>query len=116
MMQRRRRLPRHAMVIVAVFMLLAVAGALWLRIVPGAHLAESKPLRIAVLPFENLGPVEDAYFAEGMTDEVRSKLSSLPQLAVIARSSVAAYKGSAKPAELTAKELGVRYLLSGTVR
>ena len=51
-----------------------------------------------------------------MTDEVRSKLASLPQLAVIARSSAIGYKRSAKSPQAIARELGVSYLLSGTVR
>ena len=51
-----------------------------------------------------------------MTDEVRSKLASLPQLAVIARSSAIGYKRSAKSLQTIARELGVSYLLSGTVR
>jgi TolB-like protein len=51
-----------------------------------------------------------------MTDEVRSRLASLPQFSVIAPSSAMAYKGSGKAPQTIAKELGVRYLLTGTVR
>jgi TolB-like protein/tetratricopeptide (TPR) repeat protein len=72
--------------------------------------------RIAVLPFENLGATEDAYFADGMTDEVRSKLTGLPGLAVIARASSNQYKATTKPPREIARVLDVRYLLTATVR
>jgi serine/threonine-protein kinase len=71
---------------------------------------------LAVLPFENMGDSGDAYFADGMTDEVRGKLSSLPDFQVIARASSSQYQGSTKPLREIAEELGVRYLLTGTVR
>jgi len=71
---------------------------------------------IAVLPFENLGDSTDAYFADGITDAVRGKLTALPGVAVIARSSSVQYRGTTKPPGEIAKELGVRYLLTGTVR
>jgi TolB-like protein/tetratricopeptide (TPR) repeat protein len=81
---------------------------------PAVPFGEGK--RIAVLPFENLGPAEDDFFAAGMTDEVRSKLIALPGLAVIARGSVTEYKGTTKSPTQIAAELGVQYLLSATVR
>ena len=80
-----------------------------------AATADSLP-RLAVLPFENLGDSGDAYFAEGMADEVRGKLAGLPGLAVIAGGSSRQYRGSPLPASRIAEELGARYLLTGTVR
>ncbi len=74
------------------------------------------PKRIAVLPFENLGAAEDGYFADGMTDEVRSKLSGLSGLTVIASVSSGQYRGTTKPPEQIAKELGVGWLLVAKVR
>ncbi|HZI26944.1 MAG TPA: serine/threonine-protein kinase, partial [Gemmatimonadaceae bacterium] len=71
---------------------------------------------IAVLPFENLGDSADAYFADGITDAVRGKLTSLPGLAVIARGSSDQYGKSTKLPREIANELGVRYLLTGKVR
>ena len=69
-----------------------------------------------MLPFENLGDSADAYFADGVTDEVRGKLTQVPGLEVIARGSSSQYRGTTKrPAEI-ARELGVDYLLTGTVR
>ena len=72
--------------------------------------------RIAVLPFENLGDSADGYFADGMTDEVRGKLSQLSEIAVIARASSNEYRRSAKPPQQIARELGAEYLLTATVR
>jgi serine/threonine-protein kinase len=72
--------------------------------------------RLAVLPFENLGAAEDEYFADGVTDEVRGKLASLAGLRVIARSSSGQYKKTTKTPQEIGRELGVDYLLTGTVR
>jgi TolB-like protein/Flp pilus assembly protein TadD len=74
------------------------------------------PKRLAVLPFENLGRPEDEYFADGITDEVRGKLAALPGLKVIARSSSGQYKKTTAPPQQIGQELGVRYLLTATVR
>jgi serine/threonine-protein kinase len=71
---------------------------------------------LAVLPFENLGDSADAYFADGVSDAVRGKLASLPNLAVIARTSSVHYRGGAASPNTIGRELGVRYLLTGTVR
>ena len=72
--------------------------------------------RLAVLPFTNLGDSADAYFADGMADELRGKLAGLPGLEVIARGSSSQYQQSGKTPAQIASELGVRYLLTGTVR
>ncbi|MGH7516716.1 MAG: protein kinase domain-containing protein [Gemmatimonadales bacterium] len=71
---------------------------------------------IAVLPFENLGAPDDEYFADGMTDAVRGKLAAVPGLQVIARTSSAPYKKTTKTPEQVARELGVGYILTATVR
>src|SRR6185312_15304627 len=68
------------------------------------------------LPFENLGDSADAYFADGVTDEVRGKLAALPGLEVIARTSSVQYKQTTKSPQQIGRELGVQYLLTGTVR
>ena len=85
---------------------------------PSAPAAAPAPSvsRLAVLPFENLGDSADAYFAEGIADELRGKLTSIPGLEVIARGSSVQYRGTTKSQQEIAKELGVRYLLTGTVR
>jgi non-specific serine/threonine protein kinase len=71
---------------------------------------------IAVLPFENLGPAEDEYFADGLTDEITSRLSSISNLGVISRTSSIQYKKTSKTLPVVAKELGVDYILEGTIR
>jgi len=72
--------------------------------------------RLAVLPFENLGGADDEYFADGVTDEVRGKLTALPGLQVTARSSSTQYKKTTKSPREIGRELGVDWLLTGTVR
>ena len=71
---------------------------------------------LAVLPFENLGDSSQAYFADGVGDEVRGKLSQLAGLAVIARASSNEYRRTNKPPQQIARELDAEYLLTGTVR
>ena len=78
--------------------------------------AEAATHRIAVLPFENLGRPEDAYVVDGLTDEIRARLTGVPGLQVIARASSNQYRATTKPLQAVAQELGVRYLLTGTVR
>ena len=72
--------------------------------------------RIAVLPFQNQGASSDEYFADGIADEVRGKLSRVSGLEVIASSSASQYKGTTKKPQEIAAELGADYLLIGTVR
>jgi TolB-like protein/class 3 adenylate cyclase/Tfp pilus assembly protein PilF len=72
---------------------------------------------IAVLPFENLsGDREQEYFADGMVEEIIMALSRMRWLFVIARNSSFAYKGRAIDVKQVGRELGVRYLLEGSVR
>ncbi len=112
----RFRLSPPVMAVGIAILLLVIAGGLWLRHASQPEPSQGGPIRIAVLPFENLGPAEDAYFTDGVTDEVRNKLASLPQLAVISRNSMTGYKGTSKSPQVIAKELDVGYLLTGTVR
>nr|MBA3497080.1 protein kinase [Gemmatimonadales bacterium] len=71
---------------------------------------------LAVLPFENLGAAEDEYFADGVADDIRGRLSALPGVQVIARGSSRPYKKTTKTPQQIAQELGVQYLLTATVR
>src|SRR5215469_13412371 len=72
---------------------------------------------IAVLPFQNLsGDPEQEYFADGMVEDIITALSRYRWLFVIARNSSFTYKGRAVDVKQVARELGVRYVLEGSVR
>jgi serine/threonine-protein kinase len=71
---------------------------------------------LAVLPFENLGPTEEQYFADGLTEELTSRLSRVSGLSVIARSSAYQYRASGMTAPEFGQELGAEYVLDGSVR
>jgi DNA-binding SARP family transcriptional activator/TolB-like protein len=71
---------------------------------------------LAVLPFENVGSPLDDYFADGLSEAIATRLSSLHGLGVIARQSVLQYYRTTKSPGEIGKELGVEYVLTGTVR
>jgi eukaryotic-like serine/threonine-protein kinase len=100
----------------AAVVIVAVAGLFLLRRAKTGGSAASGVKRIAVLPFENLGAPEDDYFADGIADEVRAKLTSVPGIEVIARGSSTPYKKTTKTPKQIADELGANYLLTATVR
>jgi len=89
-----------------------------------SHVELSKPAlalpdkpSIAVLPFENMsGDPEQEYFADGMVEEITTALSRFKWLFVIARNSSFTYKGKAVNVKQVGRELGVRYVLEGSVR
>jgi serine/threonine-protein kinase len=72
--------------------------------------------RIVVLPFTNLGPAEDEYFADGITEEIAARLAAIERLRVIGRTSTNRYKGTEKTIPEIGRELGVDYVLEGSVR
>ncbi len=72
---------------------------------------------IAVLPFNNMsGDPEQEYFSDGITEDIITDLSKASQLFVIARNSSFAYKGKSPDIRQVCRELGVRYILEGSVR
>jgi len=81
-----------------------------------ALLLPDKP-SIAVLPFANMsGDPEQEYFVDGMVEEIITALSRIRWLFVIARNSMFTYKGQATDVKQVGRELGVRYVLEGSVR
>ena len=81
-----------------------------------AYVLPDKP-SLAVLPFDNLsGEPEQEYFSDGITDDLITDLSKISGLFVIARNSAFAYKGKPVKIRQVAEELGVRYVLEGSVR
>ena len=78
--------------------------------------ADNDDPMIVVLPFENLGSSDDQYFAEGMTEEITSRLAMIDGLGVISRTSAIKYRETDKSLKEIGAELGVDYVLEGTVR
>ena len=106
--------------VVAAALLIVVAVLLW-RARGGKSGAPSGSAlgrkSVAVLPFQNLSPdPENAFFADGMTEDILAQLSKIRDLKVISRSSVMRYKGTQKPVQTIASELGVATVLEGSVR
>ena len=112
---------RWGVVLAISSLLLAVAlsgYSQWLRSRVRAQAAPNR-LMLAVLPFENLtGDPAQEYFSDGLTEEMIAQLGRLDPagLSVIARTSVEHYKGSHAPLETIRRELGVQYVLEGSVR
>jgi class 3 adenylate cyclase/TolB-like protein len=85
--------------------------------VPEENLALPDKPSIAVLPFQNMsGDVEQDYFADGVVEDIITALSRFKSFAVIARNSSFVYKGRAVDVRQVATDLGVRYVLEGSVR
>jgi adenylate cyclase len=82
-----------------------------------ASLALPDKPSIAVLPFQNMsGDPEQEYFVDGITEDVLTELSRFRELFVISRNSVFVYKGKQVNVQKVAKELGVQYVVEGSVR
>jgi len=97
---------------------LLTSGWLLFRAPFGAHTAETARAskRIVVLPFTNLGPAGQEYFADGVTEEITARLAAVGDLGVIGSTSAIAYKGTKKTILDVGRELGVAYILEGSVR
>jgi TolB-like protein/Tfp pilus assembly protein PilF len=121
----KRPLPRRgkkaAFALLAILIVGALTWAIWSsqrRPVPSTATLElpDKP-SIAVLPFNNLsGDPEQEYFGDGLTEEIITALGQVPNLLVIARHSTFTFKGKSVKVQHVSKELGVRYVLEGSVR
>ncbi|HEY2895674.1 MAG TPA: serine/threonine-protein kinase [Gemmatimonadaceae bacterium] len=111
----RRKIPVSAL---ALILGLAIGGGAlfaWRSHSQTSAPGESGLTRVAVLPFENVGDTSDAYFADGVTDAVRGKLTGVPGIEVIGSASSAQYRKTTKTPQQIGQELGVRYLLIGRV-
>jgi TolB-like protein len=117
---------RWALVTAAIIIVVAGVLAVWnfyLRptVEPASVEKMAFPLpekpSIAVLPFDNMsGDPEQEYFSDGITEEIITALSKTPKLFVIARTSSFRYKGKEIDVRTVGRELGVRYVLEGSVR
>ena len=133
--RREERAARRLQLAAAVIAVMAITGALWLwpraaeifsseapeagaaEAIPDALVGELNPLSIAVLPFDNLSPDPDnAFFADGMTEEMISRLSQIGALTVVSRTSVMRYRDTQKSVRQIAEELNVARILEGSVR
>jgi TolB-like protein/DNA-binding SARP family transcriptional activator len=102
--------------LVAVSLVVLMVGLfLWTLRREGAVGAASSPTLI-VLPFQNLGAASDRYFADGITEEITTRLTAITSLRVIGRASANAYQNTSKPPEQIGRELGAQYVLEGTIR
>lgn len=106
-----------------VVLLLALAG---IRFFDGASSPETTTAsvpdppddvaRIVVFPFENLGQADDAFFASGISEEIANRLTAVPDVRVLSRSSARQYDRTSRSMQQIADDLGVDYVLEGTVR
>jgi adenylate cyclase len=126
---RRRRWRMAALVLVAVLIVGAGALAVWnpdfrdlcpqwlTRMMDKIGISQTEKPSIAVLPFVNMsGDPEQEYLADGITENITTALSYIPEMFVIARNSAFTYKGKPVNVKQVSEELGVRYVLEGSVQ
>jgi adenylate cyclase len=108
--------------VTAMLILLAGAFTIWnyyFRLPAKENAATALPEKpsIAVLPFDNLsGDPNQDYFADGITENIITALSKIPEVFVIARNSVFRYKGKPIKVQKVADDLGIRYVLEGSIQ
>jgi adenylate cyclase len=130
----RRLTPRLLTLVLLTLVLLTLAGVLILLsgalltwgaqdgrlmwgAVDGRRATAVPPLSLVILPFQNLsGDANDDYLVDGVTDDLTTGLSHIPEAFVIARSSARTYKGKAVDVRQIGHELGVRYVVDGSAR
>jgi len=120
-----RRGLKVALAVVTVLLLIVGGLLIWRTAFPPVQVASVEKMAfplpdkpsIAVLPFDNLSEdPKQEYFSDGLTEEIISALSSVPKLFVIARNSTFTYKDKPVKVQQVSEELGVRYVLEGSVR
>jgi serine/threonine-protein kinase len=108
------RVPAWLTFVLGLLVTATMGMLLWSRSRRPAEPAGIKML--AVLPFKNMGAASDQYFADGLTEEITSRLASVSDLGVVSRTSADQYKNSSKSIRQIGQELGVGYVLEGSVR
>ncbi|MDQ3949941.1 MAG: tetratricopeptide repeat-containing serine/threonine-protein kinase, partial [Gemmatimonadota bacterium] len=111
---RRRRVALSAIGVAGVLVVVVASAIIWTRDTP--PVPRGGLPRLAVLPLENGGRLEDAYFVDGMTEAITTRLASLSGLRVIGRQSARRYRDTDKSLRQIGSELEVDYLLTGSVR
>jgi len=123
-----RRRQKSALALVVILIAVVGAIAIWkfyIRPTPPVEVASKEKMAyplpnkpsIAVLPFTNMSEdPKQEYFSDGITEEIITALSKVPRLFVIARNSTFTYKGKSFKVRQVSEELGVRYVLQGSVR
>ncbi len=111
---------KHAMLLaagIATLLILIAGGASWFFDAGRFRPTQAAHLSLVVLPFSNLSgdPAQD-YFADGVTENLTTELSRIRDSFVIARNTAFTYKGKSVDAKQIGKELGVRYVLEGSVQ
>ena len=112
--RRRPAIPAWLTVVLGLLVTATLGMLVWQRSRHESASAGTKML--AVLPFKNMGAAGDQYFADGLTEEITSRLASVSELGVVSRTSADQYKGSSKSLRQIGQELGVGYVLEGSVR
>src|SRR5690242_263619 len=114
------RLPTRPAAVGLTFVAAALLGGAWFvfhaELNARSTAAARSPKRLAVLPFVNLGPAQDEYFADGITEEITTRLAAIDSLRVIGRTSANVYRGTRKTLQEIGAELGVDYAVEGAVR
>jgi serine/threonine-protein kinase len=105
----------HALVVAAALAVIALAVAFAIPRMRRAADAKERPL-VAVLPFRNLGEPGDAYFADGVTEEITARLARISAIRVISRTTSMHFRETTRSLRDIARELGVEYVLEGTIR
>jgi len=108
---------RRIVMIIGVVAIGIILSGIALKFIPQKETRpSSKEIRLVVLPFVNLGPIDDEYFADGITDAITARLAGIHGWGVISRQSAMQYRDREKSAKQIAEELGIEYILEGTVQ
>ncbi|MBD3855204.1 MAG: winged helix-turn-helix domain-containing protein, partial [Acidobacteria bacterium] len=114
------RTKRGVRIVFATVLAALTTSAVWFVAVRDSDgpmsVAQTSIPSIIVLPFKNLGPPEHEYFAAGITEELTSRLASVRGLAVVSQTSASRYADTESSVHEIGQELGVDYLLEGSVR